>query len=396
MKYISRTIEHKIIEYLKQFPAVILTGPRQSGKSTMLKQIFSLKYKYITLEDPSIRESILSEPKLFLESQPDKLIFDEIQYCPDVLVYLKMEIDNNRNFRGRYILTGSQQFRMMRNVTETLAGRVGILHLLPFSFKEKKITNHSLKIFGENCISGSYPELVTHPKFNIQAWYDSYIQTYLERDVKNIYNIGSLRDFHRFMKLLASRCGQLLNLSHLANDIGIAVNTAKHWISLLEASYIIYLLPPYYKNIGKQISKAPKIYFSDNGLVCHLLNIKKYNDLINHPLLGVFFENYCIQEHLKYFENLGTRPDLFYIRTKTGYEIDLLINTAKGFIPVEIKLSKSPTKKMTDPIEYFINNIKELKLKKGILLSMADEILPLSKNVTAYNINKYFELLNKF
>ena len=395
MKYINRIIENKIKRYLKQFPAVILTGPRQSGKSTTLKEIFCPKYKYITLEDPSIRESIMSEPELFLEMQPKYLIFDEIQYFPEILIHLKILIDKSREEKGRFILTGSQQFKMMKNVSETLAGRIGILHLLPLSFEEKQIKSNSLKSFSKNCIKGSYPELFTHPKYNIQAWYDSYIQTYLERDIKSIYNIGNLRNFTRFMILLASRCAQQLNLSQIANDIGTAVNTIKNWVSLLEASYIIYLLPPYYQNIGKQISKSPKIYFTDSGLVCHLLNIRREEDLINHPLIGSFFENYCIQEHLKHFENIGIRPELYYIRTKTGKEIDLLIRKGNRFMPIEIKLTKSPNKRMTEPMEFFYYQVKGIKLEKGIILSLINEKLPLTKNVIAYNFNEYFSYLKK-
>lgn len=397
--YISRKIEKKIKQYLRQFPAVILTGPRQSGKSTTLKEIFTPKYEYITLEDPSIRESFISEPKLFLEKLPRYIIFDEIQYAPELLTYLKMLIDDSRDVKGRFLLTGSQQFQMMKNISETLAGRVGLLHLLPLSYEEikdkvspKKKVN-SLKIFIHSCLRGSYPELYRHPKYDSRAWYDSYIQTYLERDIKSIYNVGNLRDFHRFMRLLASRCSQQLNLSNLANDLGVAVNTVKKWISLLESSYIIYLLSPYYKNIGKRIVKSPKIYFTDCGLVCHLLNIKSRDVLINHPLIGALFENYCIQETIKYFENMGLTAELYYIRTKTGKEIDLILDTKNGFVPIEIKFTKSPARRMVESVEYFHKEIKKLSLAKGFLVSLTDISLPLTKNITACNIHSYLDKL---
>jgi len=226
---ITRKIEVSIKKYLRQFSAVMISGPRQAGKSTKKKQKFCPKYKYVTLEDPSIREQITADPWLFFDELPKFLIFDEIQYLPEILVYIKMIIDRERNIKGRFILTGSQQFRSMKGISETLAGRIGILHLLPLSFEETT-QKDSLKIFTQACLRGSYPEIFLHSDYDSRAWYDSYTQTFLERDIKSIYDIGSLRDFHRFMRLLASRCGQLLNLSSLAADLGVAVNTVKKYL----------------------------------------------------------------------------------------------------------------------------------------------------------------------
>jgi len=395
IKYIKRTIEKKIKAYLKQFPSVILTGPRQSGKSTTLKKILSPKYKYITLENPSLRENISDDPKLFLDEQPDYIIFDEIQYFPELLVHLKMIIDKDRGKRGIFILTGSQQFALMKDVTETLAGRVGILHLLPLSFGEINEKNTPLNRFVNACLRSSFPEMVTHKKYDVRAWYEAYVQTYLERDIKSIYNVGNLRDFHRFMRLLAARCSQLLNMRDIAQDLGVAVNTVKKWISLLEASYNLYLLPPYYRNIGKRIVKSPKIYFSDVGLLCHLLGIRRREDLINHPLVGFIFENYCIQETVKCFENKGLRPEIYYVRTKEGKEIDLIIETAGGFIPVEFKFTKSLTKRMTASMEYYYGSIQKLNLEKGFLVSLFDENIPFSKKITACGVNYYLRYLEK-
>jgi len=396
--YIERYIEKEIKRYLKQFSAVILTGPRQSGKSTLLKNKFVPDYEYITLEDPSIRDSFLSDPKLFFEKLGKKIIFDEIQYTPEILTYLKIIIDKNRTKKGQFILTGSQQFKLMRNITETLAGRAGLLRLLPFSYteiKHKLTTNNSLKLFVKACLRGYYPELFCHTKYDARAWYDSYIQTYLERDIKSIYNIGNLRDFQRFMKLLAARCSQPLNLNNIASDLGVAVNTIKKWVSLLEASYIIYLLPPYYKNIGKRIIKSPKVYFTDCGLVCHLLNIHREIDLLNHPLIGAFFENYYVQEIIKLFENRGIRPELYYIRTKTGKEIDLILTGKKGFIPIEIKFTKTPVKRMVESLEYFYEKINNLDLRKGFLVSLTDRTFPLTGNVFSYDIYSFLDNLEE-
>ncbi|MDO9513028.1 MAG: ATP-binding protein [Elusimicrobiota bacterium] len=339
--------------------------------------------------------------ELFLEKLPHRVIFDEIQYTPELLTYLKMLIDDSRDVKGRFILTGSQQFQMMKNISETLAGRAGLLSLLPLSYEEikdrvsSKKKGGSLEIFVHSCLTGSYPELFTHSGYDSRAWYDSYVQTYLERDIKSIYNVGNLRDFHRFMRLLASRCSQQLNLSNLANDLGVAVNTVKKWVSLLEASCIIYLLSPYYKNIGKRITKSPKIYFTDCGLLCHLLNIRRRPDLLNSPLIGPLFENYCIQETIKYFDNMGLTAELYYIRTKTGKEIDLILDTQNGFVPIEIKFTKSPTRKMAESIEYFHKEIKKLSLAKGFLVSLIDTSLPLTENMTACNIHSYLGKLKK-
>lgn len=403
--YIDRKIEKKISQYLKQFPSLILIGPRQSGKSTTLKEKFTPRYKYITLEDPSVRESVIADPKLFLETLPRYVIFDEIQYVPELLTYLKITIDASRNIKGRFILTGSQQFQTMKNVSETLAGRVGLLRLLPLCYEEIKNKYHffqkdlskpnSLKIFIYSCLHGSYPEIFTHPKYDSRAWYDGYIQTYLERDIRTIYNVGNLRDFHRFIRLLAARCSQVLNLSSIASDLGVAVNTIKNWISLLESSYIIYLLSPYYRNIGKRITKSPKIFFTDCGLLCHLLNIRRKEDLLNHPLIGAIFENYCIQETIKYFENRGMSPEMYYIRTKTGKEINLILETKEGLLPVEIKFTKTPNRKMVESMEFFYTEIKGLKLLKGFLVSLTDTILPITKNITSCSVHTYFNYLEK-
>ncbi len=296
-RYITRQIEPRIKKYASQFPAVLLTGPRQSGKSTTLKKIFGRTHKIISFDDPLLRERSLTDPHLFLENLPDRVVFDEIQYAPQILSYLKINIDRRRQERGIYILTGSQQFSLMKGLTETLAGRVGVLTLLPFNYQEiQTVQRKSEPLFINACLRGSFPEIVAHPKIDASAWYSSYLTTYLERDIRSIYNIGSLREFQRFMQLLASRCSQILNLSNLANDLGVAVNTVKNWISVLEASQIIYLLSPYYQNMGKRISRNPKVYFLDCGLVCYLTGIATKGHLLNGPMAGALFENYCIRK----------------------------------------------------------------------------------------------------
>ncbi len=235
-KYIHRQIEHVLTKLVKQFPAVVVTGPRQSGKSTLLKEMFSSTHTYLSFDDPIIRESAISDPKFFLEGAAEKVIIDEIQYVPQLLSYLKILIDKDRYKRGRFILTGSQQFTMIKNLGDTLAGRVGIIELLPFCVEEKKDARGIKKWFNSqegyfvhSCLQGSFPEIVVYKDIDVDFWYSSYLQTYLERDVRTIYNIGNLRDFQRFIQLLATRCTQVLTLNSFSSELGIAVNTIKRW-----------------------------------------------------------------------------------------------------------------------------------------------------------------------
>lgn len=400
--YITRQIEPVIMKYARQFPALLVTGPRQSGKSTMLKQIFSKTHKIISFDDPLLREKVLSDSRLFLDNLPERILFDEIQYAPQLLSYLKMNIDRNRQKHGIYIMTGSQQFALMKGLTETLAGRVGILTLLPFNYQEigavgllKQPKHRAEQLFVNACLRGSFPEIVVHPKIDSSAWYGNYLTTYLERDIRSVYNIGSLREFQRFMQLLAGRCAQILNLSSIANDLGVAVNTIKNWISVLEASRIIYLLSPYYQNLGKRISHNPKVYFLDSGLVCYLTGISTKEHLLNGPMAGALFENYCIQETVKSFFNKGQRLNLFYLRTHNGLEIDLLIEKALKIYPFEIKLTKSPAGGLAGPMERFKNLFPKLRIMPGRIICLTDEKIPLSRTVSAENVIDYFRWLEE-
>lgn len=402
-RYISRNIERVLKKSVRDFPAVALTGPRQSGKSTLLKNIFGETYNIVSFDDPTIRERAISDPKLFLETSGEKIIFDEIQYAPQILPYIKILIDAERHKRGRFIITGSQQFHLIKNLSETLAGRIALLDLLPFSLGEKRnvpLLKNKLSnikdIFVHACLRGSFPEITVYPKIKSDAWYGSYIQTYLERDIRTIYNIGSLREFQQFLRLLAARCAQILNLSSFANDLGISVNTIKNWLSILEASRIIYILPPYYRNLGKRITKSPKIYFSDVGLVCYLTGLKTREHLFNGPLAGGLFENFIIQETVKYFLNRDIKLNLFYLRTHNNLEIDLIIENNLELFPFEIKLTKTPNMRMAGPIENFKNNFSRLKIKEGRIITLSDDNIPLTKNISVLNIDSYLQYLKKF
>lgn len=398
MKYIHRQIETKVKQLLQSFPSLAITGPRQSGKSTLLINTLR-EYKYITLDDPLTRDRAISDPQFFLDSIGEKTIIDEIQYAPSILSYIKMKIDRNRDKKGVYIFTGSQQFTMIKDLGDSLAGRIALLDLLPFSVIEKKESvklKTTLDYFVHAALTGSYPELVVDTSIDVYSWYGSYLQTYLERDIRSIYHIGNLRDFHRFMQILAGRCAQVLNLSEFAKDLGVSVPTIKNWLSVLEASRIVYLLPPYYNNLGKRITKSPKIYFSDIGIVCYLTGIRDKAHLLQGPMSGALFENFCIQEAVKVFFNKGQCPRLYYLRMGNNLEIDLLIEgEAQSLIPVEIKLSKTPSIGMGSNISRFRNLFSAFDIRKGFIVSLTEQTVPLSKELTAITFDDYMKEIRK-
>jgi uncharacterized protein len=397
-QYIPREIEGTIVQNSRTFPAIALTGPRQSGKTTLLKHLYQDTHKFVSFDDPLNRERALTDPKLFLESYGPKVILDEIQYVPELLSYIKIAIDQDRLQKGRFLITGSQQFQLIRDLGDSLAGRIALLNLLPFNVSEKKrslIVNDLLtdnkSYFVHACLNGSFPEPVLQPETNIEIWYGSYLQTYLERDVRNLANVGDLRNFQKFVRLLASRCAQILNMSSMSKELGTSVNTIKKWISILETSQIVFLLPPYYRNFGKRVVKSPKIYFLDVGLVCYLTGVQTENHLLNGPMAGPLFENFVIQEIIKFYYNRGKRPDIFYLRTHNQLEIDLIIEKNLEIYPIEVKLSKTLYTGMAKPIEQFLNLFKNVKINKGVIISLSEEKVPITKNVTSLPLGLFFE-----
>ncbi|MFQ5455827.1 MAG: ATP-binding protein, partial [Nitrospirota bacterium] len=304
--YINRLIEKSLLDALETFPAVFIGGARQSGKTTLVKKVLKDRYGYVSLDELDIRSFAIEDPRGFLERYRTPLIIDEIQYAPQLLSYIKAIIDNNRK-PGEWVFTGSQQWTMMKGISETLSGRIAILNLHPLSLSEM---NKNLNIERENILSfidyiinrsdtlkdsishgrwlleGGYPEIFVNPKIKRNIWYSSYIQTYIDRDIRGNVKMSNLNEFERFLRLLASRTAQELNLSTLSRDIGVSVPAIKSWISLLEASSIIFLLPPYHKNFGKRIIKSPKCYFMDTGLVCYLVGLQDTEHLLNGPMAG--------------------------------------------------------------------------------------------------------------
>ena len=395
--YIKRKAEDKLLKLSKSFPAIALTGPRQTGKSTLVKHLFGKTHRYINLDDPFEREKAVSDPRLFIDETEGKVIIDEIQYAPELLHYIKIKIDNERQKKGNFILTGSQQFTMIKNLSESLAGRIALLELLPFSSSEIKDKRNGtiLNRFTDGCLKGLFPELIVNKNMLPQEWYAAYINTYLEKDVRSINDIGNLRDYHRFMQLLASRTSQILNMSSLSNDLGVSVNTVKKWISVLEACRIIFLLPPYYENFGKRITKSPKIYFLDCGLVCYLTGIKDKEHLLKGPMAGALFETFCIQEIIKEYLAYGKRPELYYLRTNNELEVDLMIKGNNNLMyPVEIKMTKTPKLKMANSIKKIKDVFNKLRFGEGIILSLSDEKISLTKDVKIKPLNDFIDFLD--
>lgn len=354
MQYIPRHIEKTLREFLKIFPAVSLTGPRQSGKSTTLQAMFGDQYIYVTFDDPLTVDYLTQDPKGFMKKYGNKVIFDEAQKAPFLFNYLKMAVDQDRHNYGNFILTGSSQFTLVKQITETLAGRIGSLSLLPFHLYELPEKWRKCQI-----LKGSYPELV-HLKYeNTYQWYGAYVNHYIERDVRNISNVGNLSDFQRLVKLLAARVSQELNMASLANDIGVTVRTVQNWISILEASYIIFLVPSYHKNLGKRLVKRPKVYFYDTGLVCYFTGIDDETVLRKGPLDGQVFENYIVAEIKKWILHNGLKDQMFYFRTNLGIEVDLMI---ENWMENTIRLIEIKSTETAKP-EMFKNLLKIAELE---------------------------------
>lgn len=280
-----------------------------------------------------------------------------------------------------------------------LAGRIALLELLPFCARELQRVvplAGGLELFVSSCLSGVYPQLATTPNIDRRLWYASYLQTYLERDIRTLYDIGSLREFHRFLQLLAARCSQILNMSSLATDIGVSVTTLKRRLSVLEAGRIVHLLPPYSNNLGKRITKMPKVYFLDTGLACHLTGIRDREQLLEGPLAGALFENYCLQETVKSFANVGEQPRLSYLRTNNGLEVDLMIEGPNlRPWPVEIKLSRTPSASLVSGLTRYAALFRETRPEEGLLLCLADGERPLCRGVTAVGVERFLDLLDQ-
>ena len=340
MRYVSRKLTEAAKEAARHFPALVLTGPRRSGKTTLLRKLFPAS-QYVLLEDPDVQVRVRSDPRAFLEGLRPPVLFDEIQNTPELLDYVRTLIDLHPRRMGQWLFTGSQEAPLMRGVSESMAGRAAVLQLLPFSLGETaKVT----------LLHGGFPEVLARPKGR-DLWFASYLQTYLERDVRSITNVRDLATFRRFLALLASRHGQILNKTDLAAPLGVSVPTIGEWLSILEVTGQIILVPPYFENFGKRLIKSPKMYVGDSGLACYLLGVTSSPELERSPFLGALFEGFIASEILKSQTERGRRKELYYFRDQQGLEVDFLIPrpNAKLWL-VEAKAGKTVRPEMAAPM----------------------------------------------
>lgn len=384
---IKREIQSVVKKMAEQFPVVTILGPRQSGKTTLVRTMFP-EYSYANLESPDIRELAEKDSLEFLKQYPAPTIIDEIQRVPKLLSYIQVKVDEEK-LNGNYILTGSQQLELRASVTQSLAGRTAILKLLPLSIVELRSAG-IIRNRDELIYNGFMPRLYNE-EIDTEALYLNYYQTYVERDARQLINIKNMNAFHNFMRLLAGRIGQEINLHSMSGDVGVSSTTLKEWLSVLEASFVVFRLPPYFENFGKRHIKSPKIYFTEIGLASYLLGIRRLEHVARDPLIGGLFENMVVIEALKSRYNSGKEADLYFFRDNHGMEIDLIISNHRQLMPVEIKSARTFSSD-------FIKNIKKYRkispsVKSGAVV-YAGELTPSSDGVRIINFADTFKLFN--
>jgi len=376
-----------VLEATRSFPAVVLTGPRRAGKTTLLRHVLP-RATYVLLEDPDVQARARSDPRGLLESIRRPALFDEIQNVPELFGYIRTLIDRNPSAMGQWLFTGSQEAPLMQGVTESMAGRAAILQLMPLSLVETSRVN---------LLYGGFPEVLARPAGR-QLWFSSYIQTYLERDVRAIVNIRDLATFRRFLALLASRHGQMLNRSDLAGPLGVSVPTVSEWLHVLEITGQIILVPPYFENFGKRLVKSPKVYLMDSGLTCHLLGITTQAELNRSPFLGALFEGFVASEIIKSQINSGRRRELYHFRDGIGLEVDFIFPGKQGGLSmVECKASKTVQPEMARPLETLRRAIgKRMPVRSAVVhqkSTIAAPMRALSPGIEALDVEEFVHAL---
>ena len=403
---LKRTLQKIVEEVSKSFPVLLITGPRQVGKTTLLDMVADKKRKYVTLDDLEQRKLAKTDPALFLQVNPPPLIIDEVQYAPELFSYIKMYVDTTKE-AGAFWLTGSQKFHLMKNITETLAGRVAILDLLGFSYQEKiknaddipflpttewieaksatKAKALNVNEVYELIYQGSFPKLVTDKNVSRDIFYKSYIQTYIERDVKDLTKIGNEIAFYNFLVAMAARTGQLINFSDIASDVDVDIKTAKSWASILEASGLIKFLQPYYNNITKRIIKTSKMYFLDTGLCAYLTGWDSPKTLENGAMNGAIFETYVFAEILKSYWNNGKEPNIYFYRDKDQKEIDFVFEANGKLYPVEVKKTATPS--LANIKSFSVLESLKKPIGEGAVICLYKDLFPLNRDVNLIPIN---------
>ncbi len=397
--YVPRSIEPALLRAAREFPAIVLTGPRQAGKTTLLTHLFGRTHAYVSLDPPDVRAAAGSDPRGFLDLHPAPVVLDEVQQAPELFSFVKERIDEDRGRRGAYVLTGSQDLLMAQRVSESLAGRAGIFRLMPFSGREIQRLRVAGPIWGgrprprpgaalhgpglwRTLLRGFYPEVVVETKRDARRWLASYVQTYLERDVRTLRQVGDLSLFQAFLQVLAARSGQLLNLADISRDLGVAINTAKAWLSVLEATYQVVVVRPYAANVGKRLIKTPKVYFTDTGVLCYLSSLRDAGHAAAGPMAGAIVETAVMGELLKQQIALGHEPRLHFWRTSTGSEVDFLVESGGLLVPVEVKASSTPRPGMASGIHALRDDLGT-RVGPGYVVHTGEVVLPLGKGVTA-------------
>jgi predicted AAA+ superfamily ATPase len=407
--YVTRTIEPVLQAATRDFPAVVLTGPRQAGKTTVLKRLFARTHEYVSLEALDVREMAAHDPRAFLRLHKPPVILDEVQQTPDLLAYIQEAIDDRRELKGQYVLSGSQNLLLLQHVSESLAGRAAILRLLPLSLRERagtparplpwegagvaaperSIGRSEPDDLWRHLLRGGFPDLTASADESWLRWHQSYVQTYLERDVRTVRQIGDLQTFQTFLRLLAARSAQLLNMTSLANELGLTLNTVKAWVSVLQASYQVMLLQPYHANVSKRLTKHPKVYFTDTGTLCYLVGLRDPLHAMQGPMAGAIVETAVVTELFKTYLHRGDEPRLWFWRTSRGSEVDIVVEDQMELHPIEVKAAATPRAGMAKGIAAMRDALSATTdarapvVRPGFVVYTGQSIAPLGEGVVA-------------